>query len=80
MHTPSAQLAVFELAVSWLGGLPHAAIATGISVNHLHCIRYGTRRITERTARRIEEATSGRYRAADLLGLSTPPAKRRKVA
>ena len=70
----------FESAVEDLGGYPSAARAIGVSRHLLYLIRSGTRQLTMRTARRIEEATAGRYRAADLLGLNTSPAKRRKVA
>ena len=66
-HEPSTTFLRF---LDDAGGIEAASAASGISAPQLYCMRNGWRRITERSARRIEEATAGRYRAADLLGLN----------
>ena len=64
-------LNLYAAAIDDLGGVTQAASTLGISRSLPYLIKSNRRPLTLRIARRIEEATGGRYRAADLLGLST---------
>jgi DNA-binding transcriptional regulator YdaS (Cro superfamily) len=71
---------LYSAAITELGGVTQAAATLGVSRSLPYLIKTERRRLSLRIALRIEEATAGRYRAADLLGLNTAPAKPRKVA
>ena len=62
---------LFDEAVASIGSDRQVARAIGRSGSLVSLIRTGERRLTLDVARAIEEATHGRFRAADLLGLTT---------
>lgn len=63
---------LYNEAVASLGTDRAAAAALGVSASLLSLIRTGERRLTLDVARAVEQATAGRYLAADLLGLTRP--------
>ncbi|MDE2467400.1 MAG: hypothetical protein KGL35_01290 [Bradyrhizobium sp.] len=65
MSTP-----VLEDFISWAGTARRAAALIGVDETRLSKIRRGRAKRWAHEALAIERATSGRFRAADLLGLS----------
>ncbi|MDE2473290.1 MAG: hypothetical protein KGL35_32435 [Bradyrhizobium sp.] len=66
--------------VQWAGGVRKAAALIGRSPATVSRVSNGLQTLELEVAREVERVSEGRYRAADLLGLNTAPAKRRKVA
>lgn len=65
---------LYNEAIEHLGKPRKAAKSLGVSYALLYLIASGRKQLTLRVAKEIERATEGRYRAADLLGLTTDKA------
>ena len=63
-------LNLYAAAIDDMGGVTQAASTLGVSRSLPYLIKTGQRPLSLRIALRIEKATGGRYRAADLLGLN----------
>lgn len=62
---------LFQAAIRFLGGPAAAASRVGYERQAVYQITGGRNGLSRQFAERLEEATNGRYRAADLLGLNT---------
>lgn len=71
MHKPSD---TFLRLIDEAGGVPAAAKVYDVPAPTLYCVRNGTRRMGRALAELLQSRTGERYRAADLLGLTTDKA------